>query len=70
MNNWQSQPKELNLLLSKTKYRKQRDGKYNKQDFDQAINVLEEMIACKEQCEDPVCPPDGPCHVRLRGEAC
>ena len=20
------------------------------------------MVACKDQCEDPVCPPDGPCH--------
>ena len=43
------------------------DGKYNKQSFDQAITVLEETIACKDQCEDG---EQGENPRRLRGEAC
>ena len=39
-----------------------KEGKYNKQSYDEAAEVIDEMISCKEQCEHPVVPPDGPCY--------
>ena len=37
-----------------------REGKYNKQTYDEAVLVLNEMILAKEECEEPLIPPSGP----------
>ena len=37
-----------------------REGKYNKQTYDEAVQVLNEMILAKEECEEPLIPPSGP----------
>ena len=36
-----------------------REGKYNKQTYDEAVLVLNEMILAKEECEEPLIPPSG-----------
>ena len=33
-------------------------GKYNKQSYDAAESVLDEMIKGKEECEEPLSPPN------------
>ena len=34
------------------------EGKYNKQSYDAAESVLDEMIKGKEECEEPLSPPN------------
>ena len=36
-----------------------REGKYNKQTYDEAALVLSEMILAKEECEEPLSPTNG-----------
>ena len=35
------------------------EGQYNKQTYDEALQVLK-MILAKEECEEPLIPPSGP----------
>ena len=35
-------------------------GKYNKQIYDEAESILNEMILSKEECDKPLSPPNGP----------
>ena len=37
-----------------------KEGKYNKQSYDAAESVLDEMILGKEECEEPLSPLNGP----------
>ena len=36
-----------------------KEGQYNKQTYDEALQVLK-MILAKEECEEPLIPPSGP----------
>ncbi len=37
-----------------------KEGKFFKQSYDDAAIVLDEIILDKEECQDPVSPPNGP----------